>query len=51
MSESLEEIVRYLIGDRNGPDELPIDVGRWLADGGPAALSAAFLIALAGADQ
>ena len=51
MSETLEEIVGYLIGDRHGPAELPVDVGPWLTAGGPAALSAAFLIALGGPDH
>lgn len=51
MSEALEEIVRHLIGDRHGPGEMPVDVGHWLTAGGPVALSAAFLVALAGPDH
>ncbi len=51
MPESLEAIVRYLIGDRFGPDELPIDAGQWLASDGPAASAAAFLIVLSGPDH
>jgi hypothetical protein len=51
MSEPLEEIVRHLIGDRPGPGEIQVDVGNWLTAGGPVALSAAFLVALAGPDH
>lgn len=51
MSEPLEEIVRHLIGDRHGPGEIQADVGNWLTAGGPVALSAAFLVALAGPDH
>jgi hypothetical protein len=51
MSEPFQEIVRYLIGDRLGPGKLAIELDRWLAAGGPAALSAAFLVVLAGRDH
>jgi hypothetical protein len=48
MPEPLEDIVRALLADRDGPGELRIDLGRWLAEDGPAAFAAAFLITLGG---
>ena len=51
MAEPFERIVRNLLGDRGRPGGSPVDLGQWLAGGGPAALSAAFLINLAGPDH
>jgi hypothetical protein len=54
MPDAFAAIVRYLIDrDRHGPAARSLDIEHWLAAGreGPARLTAAFLVALAGPDH